>query len=89
MITDTLTGLLADPVGWGHHMEGWGTAVFGWLLMALIVVLVAWLIWTTAAGGRHREPPHGTALDVLAERYARGEIDRDEYLQRKNDLTQR
>jgi len=30
---------------------------------------------------------HSPGLDVLEERYARGEIDRDEYLQKKKDLS--
>ncbi len=28
-----------------------------------------------------------TGLEVLARRYARGEIDRDEYLEKRNDIT--
>jgi putative membrane protein len=81
--------VLADPGDWGHMdgWGGWGMAVFGWLFMALIVVLVAWLIWTTVRGGEPRRPSsRSAALEVLDERYARGEIEREEYLQRKEDL---
>jgi putative membrane protein len=67
--------------GWG-----WGMAVFGWLFMALIVVLVAWLVWSTTRSGDRRTPPGSTALAVLDERYARGEIEREDYLRRKEDL---
>lgn len=77
----------ADPGDWGHMGGwGWGMAVFGWLFLALIVVLVAWLIWSTTRGGDRRTSPGGNPLDVLDHRYARGEIDREEYLQRKEDL---
>jgi putative membrane protein len=79
--------VLADPGDWGH-MDGWGwgSARFMGLFMVLIVVLVAWLIWSTTRGWDRRTPPGRTALDVLDERYARGEIERDEYLRRREDL---
>ena len=55
-----------------------------WLavLVAIIVVLVRWLGGT--AGGAERSVR--SARDILDERYARGEIDRDEYLKRKQDI---
>ena len=72
----------------GYHMDGWGMA--GWwfptLFLVLIVALAAWFIWGgTRRGGQHR-PAGNRALEVLGERYARGEIDREEYRQRKADL---
>jgi putative membrane protein len=61
-------------------------AIFGLVFMVLMVVLVAWLIWlATRRPGSSRDGRRG-AVDLLDERYARGEIDRDEYLQRKSDL---
>jgi len=76
--------LLADA-DWGHHMDGWGGSMaLGWVFMALLVVLVAGLIWASA---RPRVGPAvNRAIDMLDERFARGEIDRDEYLERKADL---
>lgn len=72
------------------HMEnfGWGMG-FGWVFMLLfwgliilgIAALVKWL-WSSNGGGA--EPK--TALDMLQERYARGEIDREEYERIKRDL---
>jgi len=45
--------LLADA-DWGHHMDGWGGSMaLGWVFMALLVVLVAGLIWASASGHRH------------------------------------
>ena len=87
LFSNTPPILLADPGDW-VHMDGWGwgMAVFGWLFMALIVVLVVYLIWSTARGGDRPRSARGSALEVLGERYARGEIEREEYLQRKKDL---
>ena len=79
--------LSADARGWPHMGGwGWGMAIFGLVFMVLIVVFVAWLIWlATRRSGSFRDGRRG-AVDLLDERYARGEIDRDEYLQRKGDL---
>ena len=76
----------------GHMTEGWGwMSGFGWIFMILFWALVAlgvvalgkWIFSTgdSAAGGGARR-----ALDILKERYARGEINRDQYEQMQRDL---
>lgn len=75
--------------GW-DHMNGYGWHWgFGWLFMILfwilvIAGLVALLRWLF--GHENRALPTERALEILAERYARGEIDRDQYEQMKKDL---
>ena len=76
---------LADAGDWGHMGGwGWGMAAFGLLMVVALVALLAWLALAVRPGSG-TEPPR-TAVDLLAARYARGEIDRDEYLERKSDL---
>jgi putative membrane protein len=62
-----------------------------WLLMvAAVVVGVAVLIRYLWSGTASQGPaPGSSAVNHLDERYARGEINRDEYLQRKRDITGR
>jgi putative membrane protein len=58
------------------------------LFLALIIAVVVWIV-RYAAGGGGRPPlseRRSPGLDVLEERYARGEISRDEYLQKKRDI---
>jgi len=88
MLLSTGPGLvLADVNGWGHMGNwGWGMAIFGWAFMTLVVVLVAWLIWSTTRRTGPTDRDGRRALDVLDERYARGEIEREEYLNRRADL---
>ena len=76
----------------GPHMWGGGWWMFlGPLMMivfiaaivAAVVVMVRWL------GGSHSAtpPPLGkTPLDILKERYARGEIDKEEFEERRRVL---
>lgn len=69
---------------------GWGHTIFGFFMMLLViatvVVLVVLLVrWLGGQGLRG----HGTgaaALDILKERYARGEIDTKEFEERKKAL---
>lgn len=66
---------------------GGGFMILWWVLIIVgVVVLVKWL--TTSFGTRNRSGGGSTALDILKERYARGEIDEQEYQKRKSDLTQ-
>jgi len=80
---------------WGM-IGGWGGYGFGlihmvvWVVILIaIIVGVVWLVRAMAAqGGHHPLPPRRSpGLDVLEERYARGEINREEYLQKKRDIT--
>lgn len=76
------------------HQMGWGTGyggMFGWtpmlFLLALLILGIAliakWLIGTRSGEGRSG---HTGACEILAERYARGEINRDEFEQKKREL---
>lgn len=92
--------LLATPVayadpgeGWNgfHHDMMWGVGMFGgftmllfWgVLLALVVLVVRWLSKSSGESINTQ-----SALDILKERYAKGEIDEDEYRKRKSTLEQ-
>jgi putative membrane protein len=72
-------------MGYGYGGWGWMMVLNGlfWLLiMGLAVALVVRALRSAPPSGRSGASP----LDVLGERYARGEIQRDEYLSMKRDL---
>lgn len=84
--------------GWGGHpmMWGWGAWGLGMGLMMLVfwglvivglVLAIRWLlVQGREPGGGHERGPD-RALDVLRERYARGEIGKEEFEAKKRDLT--
>ena len=73
---------------WGDG--GWYWWGFGALHMllywgVLILILAALVKWVFGVpGGRTAE--RGRALDILKERYARGEVGKEEFEQKKRDL---
>lgn len=74
---------------WGDGGWGWGA----WLTMSVFMLvfwgLVAWVVVTLVrnTGGPRREPyPEHSAEGILAERFARGEIDHDEFTKRRDAL---
>lgn len=72
--------------GMAHgYWFGGGLMMLWWVLVVVaIVALVLWLTKTPPRGsGTGRDP----ALDILRERYARGEIDEQEFEKKKRDLT--
>ena len=60
-----------------------------WILLIVgIVMLIRWA-WDYTAGREKGINSHGkadTALEILKQRYAKGEISREEYQQMKQDL---
>ena len=79
---------------WWHQSWGWGHMMFGGLMMILfwggIAVLVVLLLRHLGSGSsRHQAAPHRqTPIEILRERFARGEIDRTEYEQRRKLLSE-
>jgi putative membrane protein len=75
--------------GFGHMgwMNGWGMG-FGMILwLAIAALIIAGLVWLVRSQPIRGGQRHSTGLDVLDDRYARGEITRDEYLRMKRDIT--
>ena len=77
---------------WGYNGFGFGGGVMGigmllvWgLIIAAIVVLVREV--DARNGGNEPRAVERSALDLLGERYARGEIERTEFEKRRRDLT--
>lgn len=67
-----------------------GMGLYGWFLMVLwwafiIVAIVALIRWISSQGNG-QDGASKTPLDILKERYARGEIDKKEFEQKKRDL---
>ena len=85
-----------DPME--HHdfaMHHGGHGFFGWFLLFLVVALLIGLIvaYATRLLGSHSPAAAGTAprtgddpVELLRLRYARGEIDRDTFVQTNADL---
>jgi putative membrane protein len=70
---------------------GWAVVMMlmSFLFVALIVVGVVLLVRsTTHVGQSSRAPGSDRALEILDERFARGEIDQTEYEERRRILTQ-
>lgn len=73
-----------------HWDYGWGIGLgFGWILMVLFwVLLILGIVYLVKmiAGGTKKGEATETALDILKKRYARGEINKEEFEKIKDDL---
>ena len=74
--------------GFGYAGMGWGFGILMFLFWALIIGLVVWVVVSLTR--RNSSISHTTysnsALEILKERYARGEINRDEFEEKKKAL---
>lgn len=68
-------------------MDGWGHGLLGVVWMVLfwggIIALPVLVVWFAAS---RREGRKSTPREILEERYARGEIDAEEFERRKREL---
>lgn len=82
---------------WGGHMQGMGGMMgygYGWGFMSLIpfvflvlLVVGAYYLLKEFTSTERATPSQGEkALEILKERYARGEISREEYMKMKEEL---
>jgi putative membrane protein len=73
-------------------MMGWGGGFGGpiiWVLVAVgVVALIIWLVHTVRRPGSSSGPsgPRRGNMDILKERYAKGEITKEEFQSMKKDL---
>ena len=83
--------LIAGTGPYANHMDGWGGGMWVWglLMMLFFIAAVGLVVWAVVRGG-YPAAPTAVAGDraraILAERFARGELDTEEYHERLDAL---
>lgn len=77
-------------MGWGMGW-GWLGMILFWLVPLFVVIVLVAAAIKYLVGGGSRSKPESTAgrsdaLAILEERYAHGEVEREEYLRKREDL---
>lgn len=87
-------GMAGGPGHWssGGHMMNFGfggfSMMFMWLVFLILIGVAVYVAVRLASSGTVGQPTESeTPLDVLEKRYARGEIDEEEFEKRKEKLT--
>lgn len=82
----TTHSLLANAVDIGHMSNmGWGQMMF-WFLAILAIAGGLTIAAMTKSTTRQPHNPYDAGLQILAEMYAKGEIDDDEYRRRRETI---
>ncbi len=85
----TFAQVVADIGGFDHmNGFGWGMMGFGWIVGLVVVGVLVWAIVQATPRRGDAAPASATrsAEAILADRFARGEIDADEYRRRLDAL---
>lgn len=73
---------------WIH--EGWGPFPWMWIFPVIFLIVLLLFLFRTGGlpmcGGRDIQDVGPSAREILDRRYARGEINREEYQRMKQDL---
>ncbi len=73
---------MMDGYGYGMGYGMWILGLIFWILVIIGLVLLIKYLWE--GGGARRE--HESALEILKKKYARGEISKEEFEEKKKDL---
>ena len=75
-------------MGWGYG--GWFSSIFDIIFLIAVVVgvffLIRWIISASAKQGGQESGAGDSAIEILRKRYARGEINKEEFEEKKKDL---
>lgn len=67
----------------------WGFGGFGFIWMALFWIgVILLVVWVVRKPQDTTHSPRRSALEILEERFARGEIDADEFATRRQQLVE-
>ena len=70
----------------GINGMGWGMGI-GQIIGPVVLIAIIWLIYKMSSQNKNYNQKIGkSALDILKERYAAGEINKTEFEEKKKDL---
>ena len=67
----------------GNHWWGMG---FGWLTGLVFLVVLIWLVIRTLNHDYYHRGHSSSAMDILKERYAKGEISKEEFEEKRQQI---
>ena len=75
--------------GYGNMMGWFGGGIMMIIFWAAFILFIVWIVKEVSGKNNSDKPRHGkSALEILEERYAKGEIDKKEFEEKKKDLIQ-
>jgi len=80
--------VLADAGDFDHMSGfGWGMMGMGWIFMIAVIGFIIWAVLRSSSDTPSASSSTTASAErVLAERYAKGEIDDEEYRRRSDEL---
>jgi len=68
----------------GQHWFGGG---FMWIFWIMLIFAIFWGAKALTSNGKNTSGKQNSAIDILKDRYAKGEIDKEEFEQKRKDLS--
>jgi len=77
---------------YGLFEGGYGYMMFGGLFLIILIIIILYLLFrqgSQGSQGNNYQMKNNSALDILDEEYAKGNITEEEYTRRKKNLLSR